>query len=176
MIGGMSHYQSALEAAEAHLLALQANGVRFVNVQAETLAALQGPLPAQADAAAEKQKVESRNSEMEGKDRSRLDGVRQEQSAIRNPQSAIEPRLDRVSPYRPRRQRRHPPQLIVVHSFAHGGKPAAHPLHRYITYEKRRFSTRYTPATCRYTAGCTTSAGPHTGCAWGKPLAQPSHR
>jgi hypothetical protein len=26
-----------------------------------------------------------------------------------------------------------------------GGKPAAHPLHRYITYEKRRFPTRYIP-------------------------------
>ena len=32
-----------------------------------------------------------------------------------------------------------------------GGKPVAHPLHRYITYEKWRFSTRYTPVTCRYT-------------------------
>jgi len=26
-----------------------------------------------------------------------------------------------------------------------GGKPAAHPLHGYITYEKRRFPTRYMP-------------------------------
>jgi hypothetical protein len=37
-----------------------------------------------------------------------------------------------------------------------GGKPAAHPLHRYITYEKRRFSTRYITVTCRYTGLRTT--------------------
>jgi DNA polymerase len=43
----MSHYQSALEATEAHLLALQANGVRFLNVQAETLFALQQAVPEQ---------------------------------------------------------------------------------------------------------------------------------
>jgi DNA polymerase len=46
IIGRMSLYQTALEAAEAHLRALQANGVRFLNVQAETLLALQQPLPA----------------------------------------------------------------------------------------------------------------------------------
>ncbi|MGD0410182.1 MAG: uracil-DNA glycosylase [Verrucomicrobiota bacterium] len=45
----MSHYQDALEAAEAHLRALQANGVRFLNVQAETLLALQQPVPEQPD-------------------------------------------------------------------------------------------------------------------------------
>ena len=43
----MSHFQSALEATEAHLLALQASGVRFLNVQAETLLALQEPVPEQ---------------------------------------------------------------------------------------------------------------------------------
>ena len=43
----MSHYQSALEATEAHLRTLQANGVRFLNVQAETLFALQQSLPEQ---------------------------------------------------------------------------------------------------------------------------------
>jgi len=32
-----------------------------------------------------------------------------------------------------------------------GGKPVAHPLHRYITYEKWRFRTRYITVTCRYT-------------------------
>jgi hypothetical protein len=36
------------------------------------------------------------------------------------------------------------------------GKPAAHPLHRYITYEKRCFSTGYVTVTFRY-----------TGAAWG---------
>ena len=41
----MSQYQRALEATEEHLRALQANGVRFVNVQAETLLALQQPVP-----------------------------------------------------------------------------------------------------------------------------------
>ena len=35
--------------------------------------------------------------------------------------------------------------------LARGGKPAAHPLHRYITYEKWGFPTRYTPVTGRYT-------------------------
>ncbi len=45
----MSHYQSALEATEAHLRILQANGVRFLNVQAETLFALQQPVPEQPD-------------------------------------------------------------------------------------------------------------------------------
>jgi len=45
IIGRMSHYQTALEATETHLRALQANGVRFVNVEAETLLALQQPVP-----------------------------------------------------------------------------------------------------------------------------------
>jgi DNA polymerase len=52
MIACMSHYQSVLEATEAHLRALQANGVRFLNVQAETLLALQQPVPEQPDPAA----------------------------------------------------------------------------------------------------------------------------
>ena len=43
----MSHYQTALEAAETHLRALQANGVRFLNIQPETLLALQQPVPEQ---------------------------------------------------------------------------------------------------------------------------------
>ena len=41
----MSHYQSALEATEEHLLALKSSGVRFLNVQAETLFDLQQPAP-----------------------------------------------------------------------------------------------------------------------------------
>src|ERR1039458_7925468 len=41
----MSHYQSVLEATEAHLRSLQADGVRFLHIQAETLAALQQPVP-----------------------------------------------------------------------------------------------------------------------------------
>ena len=45
----MSHYQSALQATEEHLRTLQANGVRFLNVQAETLFALQQPVPEQRD-------------------------------------------------------------------------------------------------------------------------------
>jgi DNA polymerase len=52
IIADMSFYQDALEAAEAHLRALQANGVRFLNVQAETLLALQQPVPEQPDLAA----------------------------------------------------------------------------------------------------------------------------
>ena len=65
-----------------------------------------------------------------------------------------------------------------------GGKPAAHPLHRYITYEKRRFSTRYTPATCRYT-GAAQGGGGHANGSFatvivrryrGKPAAHPLHR
>jgi len=52
----MSPYQSALEATEAHLRTLQANGVRFLNVQEETLFALQQPWPEQLDlVVAEKQ-------------------------------------------------------------------------------------------------------------------------
>jgi DNA polymerase len=47
IIGRMSDYQTALEAAETHLRALQADGVRFLNVQAETLLALQQPVPEQ---------------------------------------------------------------------------------------------------------------------------------
>ncbi len=43
----MSLYQTALEAAETHLRALQANGVRYLNVQPETLLALQQPVPEQ---------------------------------------------------------------------------------------------------------------------------------
>jgi hypothetical protein len=61
-----------------------------------------------------------------------------------------------------------------------GGKPAAHPLHRYITYEKRRSSTRYTPVTCRYTGPARGVAGHasarHRPCAGGKPVAHPLHR
>jgi len=41
----MSHYQTALDATEAHLQALKSNGVRFLNVQAETLFALQQRVP-----------------------------------------------------------------------------------------------------------------------------------
>ena len=41
----MNHYQSALEATEAHLRVLQANGVRFLNIRAETLFALQQSVP-----------------------------------------------------------------------------------------------------------------------------------
>jgi len=47
----MSHYQSALDAAEAHLQALKLNGVRFLDVKAETLSALQQPVSLPADAA-----------------------------------------------------------------------------------------------------------------------------
>ena len=61
-----------------------------------------------------------------------------------------------------------------------GGKPAAHPLHRYITYEKRGFSTRYIPVTCRYTGaakgGGGRANGYHRPCAGGKPAAHPLHR
>ena len=40
----MSHYLAALEATEEHLRALQANGVRFLNVRAESMLALRRPL------------------------------------------------------------------------------------------------------------------------------------
>jgi DNA polymerase len=59
----MSHYQSALEATEEHLLALKSSGVRFLNVQAETLFDLQQPAPEQLgnsenhESGIEKQKV-----------------------------------------------------------------------------------------------------------------------
>jgi hypothetical protein len=45
-----------------------------------------------------------------------------------------------------------------------GGKPVAHPLHRYITYEKRDFSTRYIPVTCRYTRRAEGGGGHANGC------------
>ncbi|MGD1083625.1 MAG: uracil-DNA glycosylase [Verrucomicrobiota bacterium] len=48
----MSHYQTALEAAEEHLLALKSNGVRFLDVRAETLFDLQQPVPEPVDLAA----------------------------------------------------------------------------------------------------------------------------
>jgi hypothetical protein len=61
-----------------------------------------------------------------------------------------------------------------------GGKPAAHPLHRYITYEKRRFSTRYVTVTCRYTGAAQGGGGHANGgcrpCAGGKPALHPLHR
>jgi len=62
-----------------------------------------------------------------------------------------------------------------------GGKPALHPLHRYITYEKRRFSTRYVTVTCRYTClrRAETAAHPlqvprcfHWNTEWGFELAE----
>jgi hypothetical protein len=61
-----------------------------------------------------------------------------------------------------------------------GGKPAAHPLHRYITYEKWRISTRYIPVTRRYT-GAAQGGGGHANSysrhrAGGKPVAHPLHR
>ena len=54
-----------------------------------------------------------------------------------------------------------------------GGKPAAHPLHRYITYEKRDFSTRYTPVTCRYTAAARGGGGRASGCQAGTMQLEP---
>jgi hypothetical protein len=51
------------------------------------------------------------------------------------------------------------------------GKPVAHPLHRYITYEKRRCSTRYIPVTYRYTGAARRVADAPTAAAglapWG---------
>ena len=42
----MSHYQSALTATEEHLRVLKSSGVRFLNVKAETIFALQSAVPA----------------------------------------------------------------------------------------------------------------------------------
>ena len=58
------------------------------------------------------------------------------------------------------------PVTLLLHAVTlacAGGKPVAHPLHRYITYEKWGFSTRYTPATCRYTGAARGGGGRANG-------------